>query len=446
MSMPDFDAMALDRRAPDPFVKRQRTSRDARSHRLAAAADDCHDELDNNNELQHLRLHRAARPTGPAPPAPAPPAPPAPWDPQRQCVDAGQMGDDGRWAPSWATPAHLDSGANDGAASLTTPSDSLDDTNATIVAAAATDNLLPDYHYNNGAAGLPSDTGEKGEEGERLQHLRTVELTRVLNTFGEEAGTNSQFEQNPNSAPGTPLYDRFVRARAAAPPGTEVRLCFHGSRSRNLPAILEHGLDPARRQGQACGPGEYFTTSISMALGYARGGAEIVAFAVLMDPSAVTHDETCGVFYPPRGMGMGLRMPPQGMGGPIPGMGGPPQGMGGLMPPPPMPPPPMPPPPMPGPSMNPPPGMGPPPYPPPGMPPPPPPPPPPPLRLPSPSPPSREEIDFSTELVKGMSSEEKRTHRLFRPHHLAVHADLSPSPSPSLALASPNPNLTLTLP
>ena len=186
-----------------------------------------------------------------------------------------------------------------------------------------------------------------------------------------------------------------------------------------------------------------------MALTYARGGGEVVAFALLMDPSAVTHDDSRDVFYrPPPGMGMG--MPPgmllPGMGG-LPGMhmgmggpaGMPPPGMGMGMPPPSMAPPPYPPP-----------GM-PPPRPigydgqlPPGMPPPPPPqpptPPPPSPRLPSASPPSRKEIEYCTELVNGMSPEEKQTHRLLRPHHLAVHADLL-TLTLALALA-----LTLTLP
>merc|ERR1719272_1617834 len=149
---------ARERWALDPFAKRRRTSGDgARSHRFAAAAND-------NDELANLTLTQMARAPRPSSVSSAPFAPSGPQGIALQQPPC---------APSWATPADLDSGTNDGAASLTTPSDSQDDTDAAAAAAAtaAAGNVLPDYPYNDGAAGLPppsddlDDTGEEGEVG-----------------------------------------------------------------------------------------------------------------------------------------------------------------------------------------------------------------------------------------------------------------------------------------
>merc|ERR1719272_1705648 len=158
---------ACERWALDPFAKRRRTSGDgARSHRFAAAANDFDelDDLDDNDELANLTLTQMARAPRPSSVSSAPFAPSGP-----QGIALQQP----PWAPSWVTPADLDSGTNDGAASLTTPSDSQDDTDAAAAAAAtaAAGNVLPDYPYNDGAAGLPppsddlDDTGEEGEVG-----------------------------------------------------------------------------------------------------------------------------------------------------------------------------------------------------------------------------------------------------------------------------------------
>ena len=111
------------------------------------------------------------------------------------------------------------------------------------------------------------------DDTDDLQRLRTSGLSRMLAELGQE---EAQPVQNPSSARGTPLYEQFMRARAAAPRGTPVKLCFHGTARRNIQAILDHGLDPARRRRQACGPGEYFTTSLDMAQQYALDGDEIL--------------------------------------------------------------------------------------------------------------------------------------------------------------------------
>ena len=89
------------------------------------------------------------------------------------------------------------------------------------------------------------------DDTDDLQRLRTSGLSRMLAELGQEG---AQPVQNPSSARGTPLYEQFMRARAAAPPGTPMKLCFHGTRRQNIQAILDHGLDPALRRVQARGP------------------------------------------------------------------------------------------------------------------------------------------------------------------------------------------------
>ena len=86
------------------------------------------------------------------------------------------------------------------------------------------------------------------DDTDDLQRLRTSGLSRMLAELGQE---EAQPVQNPSSARGTPLYEQFMRARAAAPRGTPVKLCFHGTRRQNIQAILDHGLDPARRRALA---------------------------------------------------------------------------------------------------------------------------------------------------------------------------------------------------
>ena len=55
-----------------------------------------------------------------------------------------------------------------------------------------------------------------------------------------------------------------------------------------MPAILRDGLDPRRRAGQAYGAGEYFGASAAVSLPYCKGGAQMIVFAVLTDPSGIT--------------------------------------------------------------------------------------------------------------------------------------------------------------
>jgi hypothetical protein len=92
---------------------------------------------------------------------------------------------------------------------------------------------------------------------------------------------------NPAALPGSPLYEAFVKAHAEAD-DKRVTLAFHGTAEANLAPILAGGLDPARRCGQACGPGEYFALQAATSLSYCRGGKAMLVFALLLDKSGVT--------------------------------------------------------------------------------------------------------------------------------------------------------------
>jgi hypothetical protein len=61
-----------------------------------------------------------------------------------------------------------------------------------------------------------------------------------------------QVEHNRHSLPGSPMYERFVAARAGEPP-PPLRIVFHGTAAENIEPILANGMDPSRRgmHGQA---------------------------------------------------------------------------------------------------------------------------------------------------------------------------------------------------
>lgn len=92
---------------------------------------------------------------------------------------------------------------------------------------------------------------------------------------------------NPKSQPGEPLYERFISAWAAVP-NKKIKLVFHGTPADNIESICTNGLDPARRNGQAYGPGEYFGAAMDVSKGYCRSGRHMLIFAVLLDKSGLT--------------------------------------------------------------------------------------------------------------------------------------------------------------
>jgi hypothetical protein len=84
-------------------------------------------------------------------------------------------------------------------------------------------------------------------------------------------------EHNRYSLPGSPMYERFVAARAGKPP-PPLRIVFHGTDDENIEPILANGMDPSRRGmhdgflTRPChvhGPGEYFVTRALMCVFFA---------------------------------------------------------------------------------------------------------------------------------------------------------------------------------
>lgn len=164
---------------------------------------------------------------------------------------------------------------------------------------------------------LLSTAAAAGDELEA--HRRAIEgLVDDPNSFwGFEA---MRIVHNPHSLPGQPQYERFVAAAATAAKATApaplaqsqsrpgeppepsgapaepsgaaapppIKLVFHGTAEANVESILRDGMDPSRRgeHGQAYGPGEYFAVSAFLSLGYCRGGAQLLVFAVI-DEKAV---------------------------------------------------------------------------------------------------------------------------------------------------------------
>ena len=95
-------------------------------------------------------------------------------------------------------------------------------------------------------------------------------------------------EPNAHAAAGEPLYERFLTAWVET--DMKVKLCFHGTAEANVDVICQNGLDPQRRRGQAFGKGEYFADDATISLPYCKGGKVMLVFAVLTDPSGITHD------------------------------------------------------------------------------------------------------------------------------------------------------------
>ena len=116
------------------------------------------------------------------------------------------------------------------------------------------------------------------------------EQRRALTTFLERKAHGLRIHEvwsNPESFPGCRLYERFRQAWEAVPE-SGLRMCFHGTHEANIAPICRDGLDPARRAGQAMGPGEYFGGAASVSLGYCKGGRKMLVFCVLTAREGVT--------------------------------------------------------------------------------------------------------------------------------------------------------------
>lgn len=59
-------------------------------------------------------------------------------------------------------------------------------------------------------------------------------------------------------------------------------IVFHGTEAKNVKNIMENGLDPALRRGQAYGPGEYFGKNPGISSSYCKAGMRMCVFLVIV--------------------------------------------------------------------------------------------------------------------------------------------------------------------
>lgn len=101
-----------------------------------------------------------------------------------------------------------------------------------------------------------------------------------------------RIDTNPHSLPGKPLYESFVaNYKSLRFNQNPIRLLYHGTAEQNIDSILEEGLDPALRSGQAFGPGEYFASQAQVSIPYAKGANKLLLFAAITTPMSTTENE-----------------------------------------------------------------------------------------------------------------------------------------------------------
>ena len=124
-----------------------------------------------------------------------------------------------------------------------------------------------------------NDTGRDVLRDHRLH------ITSFLETYAKSF-TIDEINSNSYSEIGKPLYERFLNE--CVDTNMNVKLVFHGTPTENISNILEHGLDPNRRQRQALGQGEYFGFNAETSHPYCKNGCYMIVFAVLTDPIGIT--------------------------------------------------------------------------------------------------------------------------------------------------------------
>lgn len=101
-----------------------------------------------------------------------------------------------------------------------------------------------------------------------------------------------RIDTNPHSLPGKPLYESFVaNYKSLRFNQNPIRLVYHGTAEQNIDSIQKEGLDPALRNGQAFGPGEYFASQAQVSIPYAKGANKLLVFAAITTPMSTTEDE-----------------------------------------------------------------------------------------------------------------------------------------------------------
>ncbi|CAB9509448.1 expressed unknown protein [Seminavis robusta] len=92
------------------------------------------------------------------------------------------------------------------------------------------------------------------------------------------------FMPNYELIPGVSAVTKFQNALVGLPDQAELGVVFHGTPETNIHAISTGGLDPAKRKGQAYGPGEYFSKDPGVSVSYCRNGGKMLVFVVVLPP------------------------------------------------------------------------------------------------------------------------------------------------------------------
>lgn len=94
------------------------------------------------------------------------------------------------------------------------------------------------------------------------------------------------FHPNTQLKQSSPAYEKFAAGLQNLHQSSALGVVFHGTASGNISNILQNGLDPSRRKGQAYGPGEYFSKEPGVSVSYCKGGLEMLVFVVIL-PSTI---------------------------------------------------------------------------------------------------------------------------------------------------------------
>ena len=97
----------------------------------------------------------------------------------------------------------------------------------------------------------------KGDVTEILKYCQIKCSSPELLTLMANMGLHDpSIHLNPHiQKPNNNVYQKFTKAIKALDQECCFGVVFHGTATRNIANILEHGLDPKRRTGQAHGPG-----------------------------------------------------------------------------------------------------------------------------------------------------------------------------------------------
>ncbi|CAE8644670.1 unnamed protein product [Polarella glacialis] len=117
-------------------------------------------------------------------------------------------------------------------------------------------------------------------------------------------GRISQFYANPGLAdptcPAAKKYEAGVGALRCSNT-SQAEFACHGTGSlAGVQSICWDNLDPARRNGQQYGPGEYFSVDATTSNGYAKGTGYLIVCLLLSGPHKTTHVNSHRVVNNPR--------------------------------------------------------------------------------------------------------------------------------------------------